>query len=220
MSDSTSRTRDGARRRRELCDAAIEVLAEHGSRGLSHERVDRAAGVAVGSTSYYYRTRTALLQGVAERVNEVDTANLQSVMTEPADPSAPFLRLARLTVMQADGCGLVLNKARHELVLAASRDPALNQSGQEFIIRITALAHDALRQLQCEDAPSDALLDQQTTAVMTFVAGVFMRFVAGDRSIDDAGQLATLLQAIAGAVAAAAAESTAVPAGRPHKQPR
>jgi DNA-binding transcriptional regulator YbjK len=200
MTKPKARTRDGAKRRRELCDAAIEVLAEHGSRGLSHERVDRAAGVSVGSTSYYYRTRAALLQGVAGRVAEIDTANLQSVLSEPLDPATPFAHLARLTLMQADGCGLVLNKARHELFLAATRDPTLAENSQEFVPRIMALAREALHRLQPETR-DDTLLSAQTTAVTTFLAGVFTRFVAGDRTIGDADQLAGLLRSIAEAVA-------------------
>lgn len=200
MTKPKVRTRDGAKRRRELCDAAIEVLAEHGSRGLSHERVDRAAGVPVGSTSYYYRSRSALLQGVAARVAEIDTANLQSVLSEPTDTTKPFAHLARLTMLQADGCGLVLNKARHELFLSATRDPALDEISREFMPRIMALAQQAIRQLQ-PATQDDALLEAQTTAVTTFLTGVFTRFVAGDRTIGDADQLARLFQSIAEAVA-------------------
>ena len=66
----TPRKRDGDERRRELCDAAIRVLAEHGSRGLTHGQVDRYARVPDGTTSYYYRTRAALLRGVGKRVAE------------------------------------------------------------------------------------------------------------------------------------------------------
>ena len=54
-----------------------QVLAEHGSRGLTHGQVDRYAGVPEGTTSYYYRTRAALLRGVGKRVGEIDVANLQ-----------------------------------------------------------------------------------------------------------------------------------------------
>jgi DNA-binding transcriptional regulator YbjK len=39
-------------RRRDLCDAAIELLAADGARGVTHLRVDRRAGVADG-TSFY-----------------------------------------------------------------------------------------------------------------------------------------------------------------------
>jgi DNA-binding transcriptional regulator YbjK len=200
MTRPRPRTRDGAKRRRELCDAAIGVLAEHGSRGLSHERVDRAARLPVGSTSYYYRTRAALLRGVAQRVAEIDTANLQSVTDEKIDPASPFAHIARLTMMQAEGSGLILNKARHELFLAATRDPVLARDSQEFRARIAAMAHEAVSHLQPDAAKYGALLDAQTTAVTTFIAGVFTRFIAGDRAVHDADQLARLLQSIATAV--------------------
>jgi len=35
---------NAAQRRRDLCDAAIELLAEDGAQGLTHLRVDRRAG--------------------------------------------------------------------------------------------------------------------------------------------------------------------------------
>ena len=197
---TTSRKRDGDERRRQLCDAAIQVLAEHGSRGLTHGQVDRYAGVPEGTTSYYYRTRAALLRGVGKRVAEIDVANLRSVIDQPLDPLSPFAHLAELTMMQAEGPGLMLNRARHELLLGASRDPDLADASKVFVARINAMAHDAIARLQ-PDTDDPALVAVQTTAVNTFIGGVFGRFVAGDRAINSAEQLARLLQAVATAVA-------------------
>ncbi|HYB82023.1 MAG TPA: TetR/AcrR family transcriptional regulator [Mycobacterium sp.] len=202
MPTSTSRKRNGDERRRELCDAAIEVLAEHGSRGLTHGQVDRCAGVPDGTTSYYYRTRAALLRGIGKRVAEIDVANLRSVIDRPLDPLSPFAHLAELTMMQADGPGLMLNRARHELLLGAARDPDLAETSQAFIARINAMAHDAIAHLQ-PDTADPVLLDAQTTAVTTFIAGVFARLVAGDRTINNTEQLARLLQAVVTAVPSA-----------------
>jgi DNA-binding transcriptional regulator YbjK len=200
MAASTrSRKRNGDERRRELCDAAIQVLAEHGSRGLTHGQVDRCAGVPEGTTSYYYRTRAALLRGVGTRVAEIDVANLQSVIDEPLDPLSPFAHLAELTMMQADGPGLMLNRARHELVLGAVRDPGLAETSQTFVARINAMAHEAIAHLQ-PGTDDPALLDAQTTAVTTFIAGVFTRLVGGDRTISNVEQLTGLLEAVATAV--------------------
>ncbi|MDT5115211.1 MAG: hypothetical protein QOE30_950 [Mycobacterium sp.] len=200
MAASTrSRKRNGDERRRELCDAAIQVLAEHGSRGLTHGQVDRCAGVPEGTTSYYYRTRAALLRGVGTRIAEIDVANLQSVIDEPLDPLSPFAHLAELTMMQADGPGLMLNRARHELVLGAVRDPGLAETSQTFVARINAMAHEAIAHLQ-PGTDDPALLDAQTTAVTTFIAGVFTRLVGGDRTISNAEQLTGLLEAVATAV--------------------
>jgi AcrR family transcriptional regulator len=46
--------------------AAIELLGTEGLRGLTHARVDERAGLPKGSTSNYFRTRAALLDGVGE----------------------------------------------------------------------------------------------------------------------------------------------------------
>jgi DNA-binding transcriptional regulator YbjK len=195
------RKRDGQQRRRELCDAAIQVMAEEGSRGLSHQRVDRCAGVPDGTTSYYYRTRAALLRGVAERVAEIDTANLQSVVDEPSGTD-PLARLAQLVMMQADGPGLNLNKARHELMLVSTRDPELAEIQRSFTSHIRTSVRDAVVHLQASgtgDAPG--LTAAQTLAVTTFISGVFTRFVVGDHAVTDAAQLEALLRALVRAVA-------------------
>lgn len=197
---STSRKRDGDQRRRELCDAAIEVLAAHGSRGLTHAQVDRHACVPDGTTSYYYRTRAALWRGVGQRVAHIDLANLRSVSAEPLDPHAPFAHLAQLVIMQAHGAGLALNRARHELVLAASRDPDLAEASQESVARIITMTQDAIAHLQPGDHDA-TLLEAQTTAVTTFITGVFTRLAVGDRTFNDAEQLARFLQVVVSAVA-------------------
>lgn len=194
------RKRDGQQRRRELCDAAIQVLAEQGSRGLTHQQVDRCAGVPDGTTSYYYRTREALLRGVGRRVADIDTENLRSLADDTTRSESAFGRLAHLVMLQADGQGLHLNKARLELLLAATRDPTLAATSRDFIARVNDMARDAIAELQPES--DSAALDMQATAVMTFIAGMFTRFAAGDRSVDSAEQVERLMQAIVAGVAA------------------
>jgi hypothetical protein len=133
------------------------------------------------------------------------------VIDRPLDPNSPFAHLAELTMMQADGSGLMLNRARHELLLGAARDPDLAETSLAFVARIVALTHDAIAHLQPDtnDAALLDALDAQTTAVTTFIAGVFARLLAGDRTINDAGQLARLLQAVVAAVSAQHTESGA-----------
>ncbi len=72
-----------------------------------------------------------------------------------------------------------------------------------FVARINGMAHDAIAHLQ-PDTRDPALLAAQTTAVTTFIAGVFTRLAAGDRNVGDAEQLGRLLEAVATAVALAA----------------
>jgi len=59
-------------RTRQVGDAAIAVLADHGARGLTHRAVDQAAGLPPGTTSNYARTREALLTLALTRIAELD----------------------------------------------------------------------------------------------------------------------------------------------------
>lgn len=51
----------GSARQRLIADAGVRIIATRGVRALTHRAVDRAAGIAEGGTSYYARTRHALL---------------------------------------------------------------------------------------------------------------------------------------------------------------
>lgn len=57
-------------RRRSIADAAIDVLARDGARGLTHRAVDQAAAVPQGTTSNYFRSRDALIAGLVDRIGE------------------------------------------------------------------------------------------------------------------------------------------------------
>ncbi|WP_260428760.1 TetR/AcrR family transcriptional regulator, partial [Micromonospora globispora] len=59
-----------------LADAAVELLAEGGMRALTHRAVDARAGVPLGTTSAYLRTRQALIEAVVRRLAELDRADL------------------------------------------------------------------------------------------------------------------------------------------------
>ncbi|WP_020671347.1 TetR/AcrR family transcriptional regulator [Amycolatopsis nigrescens] len=61
-----------APRRQRAADAAIEVIASDGLRGLTHRAVDTAAGLPAGSTSSCFRTRLELLAGVLDRMVELE----------------------------------------------------------------------------------------------------------------------------------------------------
>jgi DNA-binding transcriptional regulator YbjK len=111
-------------RRSEILDAALHVLAEHGMRGLTHRAVDAAAGIATGSTSYYFRSRSALVTGCVERLLEIDLA------VEGAAAAAVDDVTGLVDVLVATGVALAVTErhrtlARYELSLAAVRDPEL-----------------------------------------------------------------------------------------------
>ncbi|MCC3765126.1 TetR family transcriptional regulator [Glycomyces sp. TRM65418] len=60
--------RQNPERRTALIDAAIEVLAAQGARGLTFRAVDNEAGVPTGTASNYFANRDALLMQAGQRV--------------------------------------------------------------------------------------------------------------------------------------------------------
>lgn len=63
--------------RRELVvQAAIEVLAQHGSRGLTHRRVDGHLGWPMGSTANFFPRRDDVLIAVAQYIVQADAVDL------------------------------------------------------------------------------------------------------------------------------------------------
>lgn len=68
-------------RPRIIADAVVRVLADEGSKGLSHRRVDREAGLPIGSTVHHAPTRSDLFLIAAHRLNEM-TLNDLAVFAE------------------------------------------------------------------------------------------------------------------------------------------
>lgn len=106
-----------------IADAAIEVVAAGGMRGLTHRAVDRAAGLPPGSTSYYARTRSALLELAIERIAELDDPG-----TLPPGDSAGFAAALARFLHATITKGRPRLIARYEFALEATRRPPLRES--------------------------------------------------------------------------------------------
>jgi DNA-binding transcriptional regulator YbjK len=114
----TKQVPKGADRQDAIADAAIHLVATRGLRGLTHRAVDTEAGLPPGSTSYYLRTRNALLTACVSRMLTRDVSAMPPVGADPLE------LLVGMTV------GLARDRpddlvARYELSLEASRQPEL-----------------------------------------------------------------------------------------------
>ncbi len=110
-------------RRTTILDAALDVLAEQGMRGLTHRAVDARAALPVGSTSYYFRSRAALVDGCVQRLVSRDlTDELADVLAAPADDLLDVLTSVAVGMVTT---GRHRTLARYELTLAATRDAEL-----------------------------------------------------------------------------------------------
>ncbi|MFD5622470.1 TetR/AcrR family transcriptional regulator [Streptomyces yangpuensis] len=127
-----------ADRRTLIADTAIGLVAAAGLRGLTHRAVDGAAGLPAGSTSYYFRTRTALIGACYQRLAELDLADVDggspSGTAPTALPGAPGRDPVDREAAAAALAGLLYRwltvgrerqLARFELSLEAARNPEL-----------------------------------------------------------------------------------------------
>lgn len=118
--------RRNVERRAALVDAAIEVLAREGARGLTFRAVDAEAGVPVGTASNYFANRDDLFTQAGGRIYErlqPDATILAGTLEGPRD-------LARVTELLRETVGRVSHfrtgyLALLELRLEATRRPEL-----------------------------------------------------------------------------------------------
>ncbi len=165
---------------------------------MSHRKVDRAAQVPDGTTSFYFRTASALLQAAAERVTELDVLDLAAVHTATAEQSssAPSA-LAQIVFGATSEPALSRTKARYELALVARHDPVMAETLQQSTARFMELGRAAIATLHTIGSPPNAeLLEDQTVAVMMFINGVMFGIARGDHPISDVAQLDRYLSGI------------------------
>ncbi|MDI3385514.1 TetR family transcriptional regulator [Streptomyces sp. B-S-A8] len=118
--------RQNPARRTALLDAAIDVLAQEGSRGLTLRAVDKAAGVPTGTTTNYFANRAELLRQIMGRTKErltPDPAAMEETMSaEPGRELNATLLRQLVERMRADRSS---HLAMLELRLEATRRPEL-----------------------------------------------------------------------------------------------
>lgn len=141
---STQRNDNGSsseNRRERIADAALQILATQGARGLTHRAIDRDLELADGSTSYYYRTRATLLLAAAQRLVELDGADVED-LPESSEGTAQLV--VRWTSAERRARSL----ARLELLLTAARDPAfrfMKDARETFVARVARGERSASR---------------------------------------------------------------------------
>lgn len=150
-------------RRTALVDAAIEVLARDGSRGLTFRAVDAEAHVPTGTTSNYFANRDDLLRQVTQRTRRrlsPSQADATATTAAPRD-RALVTRLMRelLDRMRRDRSSYL---AMLELRLEATRRPELRAELTEVF---TANLQDSIRFHLDAELPGDEI-----TVVLLYLA--------------------------------------------------
>ncbi|MGI5130397.1 TetR/AcrR family transcriptional regulator [Pseudonocardia sp. CA-107938] len=177
-------------RRTEILDAALSVLAADGMRGLTHRAVDAAAGIAPGSTSYYFRTRAALVAGCVDRLVQVDR-ELAGPQVVAGDLTG-FLDLLVAVGEVMASRERMRTLARYELSVAAMHDDGLRALLGEGSTAVARLAASVLAELGATDAERSA-----RDVLAAFDGVLFSSMVRGE------ARVGAQLRAVVGPVLAA-----------------
>lgn len=157
-------------RRPLVADHAIAVLASGGARALSHQAVDRAAGLPSGSSSYYFRTRRELVVAAVERIRERSrSAFAGAAPPEPltSDAAAGFIavQLLRLIDDRRDDALAVF-----ALLPEVEHDPGLRE-GLAGCLFSLELAEGLMRALGRDEAIALDLVDLLTGLLFGLLFG-------------------------------------------------
>jgi AcrR family transcriptional regulator len=133
-------------------DAAIELLGTEGLRALTHVRVDERAGLPKGSTSNYFRTRTALLTGVAERILERELPGVGAAFSSASVED--FVDALCGLFAYLTGPNRVLTTARLVLFIEGSHDAGLRAALTRGRAARVATVVPALAELGAHDPPA------------------------------------------------------------------
>ncbi|MGW6622731.1 TetR/AcrR family transcriptional regulator [Nocardia sp. NPDC055002] len=131
-------------RRAQIVAGAIELIATRGIRALTHRALDNQLALPAGSTSYYFRTRRALIEAVADGITTRSRADFvaaqyestphpedltQVAREESASPPMDPVQVAHDIATWLDQ--LLLHRrnaliARHALIIEVLSDPELH----------------------------------------------------------------------------------------------
>lgn len=153
MAEGRSRPNDPERRHR-IVVATLDVIAEHGVAGTTHRRIAAAAGVPLGSVTYYFATLDALLTSAFTLLAEESSDAFRTRLTQAMDRSSACEAIVDIIAgsIWAEPRTLLLS---YELYAFAARHPSVSSVMQSwmnnsraalerFFDPLTARALDAL----------------------------------------------------------------------------
>lgn len=111
----------GARSRRDLLiDTALDVIAEHGVAGTTHRRVATAAGVPLGSTTYYFADLADLLRAAFHRFADQISERFEAQLATARTPAEAITAITTFLLSDTDPRELALS---YEFYALAIRRP-------------------------------------------------------------------------------------------------
>ncbi|WP_446224087.1 TetR/AcrR family transcriptional regulator [Nocardia sp. IBHARD005] len=150
-------------RRAQIVTGAIELIATRGIRALTHRALDTQLALPPGSTSYYFRTRQALIEAVAAGITARSRADFLAAQEDFASGQPPDpVQVARDIATWLDQ--LLAHRrhdliARHALIIEVLADPPVHAglAGSLFSLDRATDLFDALGAAEPRESAHDFL---------------------------------------------------------------
>jgi len=177
-------TSKGERRREQLLDAAIVVVAREGYAGATQRAIAAEAGVPPASTHYFFDSVEDLVRQATTRYLEQRLAfygeQIDAFAATDRSPAAG----CRLVAEILSGISAESRTAQFEIYLNARRQPELQPAVLDAVVRLEALCERLLLTMGVADAPRWA------AAFLALGDGFALRSAAGapasTRQLEDA----------------------------------
>lgn len=150
--------------RERINSASAALVGERGASALTHRQVDARAGLPIGSTSNYFRTKAALLKGAIEGVITRESPLLEVVRSVDTRDELQAGLLGYVRAVTGEEMQAV-KAARIALFLEGRHDPELRAWVAEARRGYAVVLSEALERLGA-NAP-----DAGATALMAVVEG-------------------------------------------------
>jgi len=150
----TDPTTRGEARRAQLLEAALRVIARGGVSAATHRAVAAEAGVPLGATTYYFKSREDMVAQAFELVVQRDQTALararDEIVAAATDP-ATLARAISKTLLRGLGEDPEVWVGEYELFIEASRRPELKELAWAWTMAETDVLIPALERLGTRD---------------------------------------------------------------------
>ncbi|MET9291965.1 TetR family transcriptional regulator [Streptomyces sp. NPDC003077] len=145
MSEPTTdgRRLKGERRKQELIEATLRVVARDGVAGVSHRAVSREAGQPATAAAYYFKTIDDLLTAALTVCMDEDTERVRRMAAEAGRGDGVRLLAERMARVVTAESGHLL--AEYELFLLAARRKELREPTDRWMAALSEFARCHVR---------------------------------------------------------------------------
>ncbi|WP_343616239.1 hypothetical protein [Novosphingobium sp.] len=182
---------DRADRRAAIADAAIDILGEQGSRGLTHRAIDKQLGYPEGTTSAYFRRREDLVMATVKALFDADFRRIRILFDtllarEVVDVASVARWFAEMLAAVRREQGPVRMLARYECFLMAKRQPETDRLLRASFSLRTERTQEVFRRLGAAD-PERAAIQFEVLLRGAFFTASFVPDILDDSGLADEG---------------------------------